>query len=146
MQIVINKEWTAMEENKVNELTSNALQYVRKVTFTSPAETEKEQTVLRIIHDDVNEVSDLRQERLTRNHSHVPGLVWLVLITGSFITLIFSYFFFVEPFWLRVLTGVFLSGMIALCLFLVFMLDHPFIGSSRISDEPFRQVLNDLGS
>ena len=142
--IVVNKEWTAMEENNVNRITSNALQYIRNVTFKGVATSDKEQTILRLTHDQISDIMDLRQERLSRNHSHVPGLVWMVLIVGSVVTIVFSYFFFVEPFWLRVLTGVFLTGMIALCMFLVYMLDHPFLGSSKISDQPFIEVLESI--
>ena len=144
LEIVVNKEWSAMEANEVNELTSNALQYVRNVTFTAEGLSQKNQVIVRLIHDDITDVTDLRQERLTRNHSHVPGLVWMVLIVGSIITITFSYFFYVEPFWLRIVTGVFLTGMIALCLFLVFMLDHPFIGSSKVSSAPFQALLKEI--
>jgi hypothetical protein len=35
----------------------------------------------------------------------------------------------------------FLATMIAMSLFLVYMLDHPFYGSSSISQQPFIDVL-----
>lgn len=140
---VINREWKAMEAEEVNELSGAALLEIRTITFTQNPSNKKEELVLRFIHDDISDVIDLRQERLTRNHAHVPALVWMVLIVGSIVTIIFSYLFFIEPFWLRMLSGIFLTGMIALSLFLVFMLDHPFIGSSKISAQPLINVRQD---
>ena len=145
-QSVIDSEGNLVQTGVKEDATIHAMQYIRKVTFHSSAENEREQVILRLIHDDISDVADLRQDRLMLIHSHVPGLVWLVLIAGSFITIFFSYFFFVESTKFQYLVISFLTVMIAMCLFLVYVLDHPSIGSSRVTIQPFLDLIRTISS
>jgi hypothetical protein len=84
-----------MQSGKSDRESINAITNIMRITFNAQVESQRELNILRVIHDDVGDVSDLRVDRLTHTHSHVPTLVWLVLITGSIISVIYSYFFFV---------------------------------------------------
>lgn len=141
-QSVVDNEWDLMKSGRKDTNTVHAIQYIRKVTFETPASTPKEEVLLRLIHDDISEAFSLRQDRLTHIHSHVPGLVWMVLLVGSFISIFYSYFFFITSARFQYLITAFLTIMIGMCLFLVYMLDHPFAGSSKISSEPFQNIVS----
>src|SRR6185295_18582166 len=135
-QLVIKNEWQTEGEKR----NSNAyLQRLRLSLFKFHPAKDSEQKILDVIDDDLSAVSDLRRERLSHNHSHVPGLVWMILIAGTIITTLCSYLFFVEPKRLHYLFIALLNCMITMSLFLVYMLDHPFEGSTHVSSRPIEE-------
>ncbi|MGI4751897.1 MAG: hypothetical protein ACRYFB_14790 [Janthinobacterium lividum] len=90
--------------------------------------------------DNLISLSDLRRDRLSHTHSHVPQLVWLVLIIRSIMIVAFSYFLTTEPEQLKRIYLSFLYAIIAMSLYLINMRDHPFIGSSQVSKETYRSL------
>ena len=98
--------------------------------------------MLNLLDDLVDDAIDLRHERMANNESHVPGLVWLILIIGTCVAIICSYLFSVEPAWLHYFYVFLLTSLIAMCLFLIYMLDHPFEGSTHVSNLPFKELLD----
>ncbi len=91
------------------------------------------------ISSDIDDVIELRTERTGNVHSHVPFLVWVVLITGSIVVIVFSYFFFM-PARLQYLFTSMLAGLITMCIFVLFMLDNPLCGTTAVSDRPFVEL------
>jgi uncharacterized Tic20 family protein len=94
------------------------------------------------IKDDIKDIVNLRHKRDSHVNSHIPHLVWVVLITGSIVVVIFSYMFLAGTERSEYLFLTLFVGMISMCLFLVYALDHPFYGTSGVSLEPFRQLMN----
>jgi hypothetical protein len=94
------------------------------------------------INDDIENVLDLRHERNSHTQSHIPRLVWLILIVGSIIVVFFSYLFLAGTGWGEHLYISLFVAMLAMSLFLIYALDHPFTGTSGVSIEPFREVMS----
>ena len=135
--LVVRNEWqTSTEEKMINTKLPQIRHLVLKYESAQPSE----QKILDIIDDDLSDGVDLRRERMNHQHSHVPGLVWMILITGTIITIFCSYLFFVEPRRLHYLFTCLLTCIIALSLFLVYTLDHPFQGSSHVSSKTFEDL------
>ncbi len=67
--------------------------------------------------------------------------MWIMLISGGLITVAFSFFLGVENHRSHVFMTVALAAMIAITLYLVFALDHPFAGAVRVEPNAFRLVL-----
>lgn len=93
-----------------------------------------------IIDDALNDIIDLHTARLSHARSHVPRLVWLVLIVGSIMVVYFSWFLRTDSRRLQSVFTSFLTAMIAMCLFLLYALDHPFEGSTQISNAPYLEL------
>lgn len=136
-QLVVKNEWQT-ESNK--RISNTYLQRLRQTLYKFHPSKESEQKILSVIDEDLSDAVDLRRELLNHDHSHVPGLVWMILIAGTIITIICSYLFFVEPKQLHYLFIALLTCMIAMSLFLVYMLDHPFEGSTHVSSTPLEQL------
>jgi hypothetical protein len=92
------------------------------------------------INKDIEDVMEIRYTLLGSVYSHVPFLVWAVLIAGSLIVIFFSYFFITESDKLHYLFSTILVGMVAMCLFLLYMLDHPLCGTSAVSPAPLQHL------
>jgi hypothetical protein len=74
--------------------------------------------------------------------SSVPAVLWAVLVVGGMVAVGFTYLFGLENTWAHMLMVASLAGVIALVLFTIGVLDHPFSGGARIGTGAFELVLN----
>ena len=66
---------------------------------------------------------------------------WLVLLVGSLFTISYTYLFGMKNLKAQYLITATLTITISLILFLIYILDHPFTGTTKVSIEPLREVL-----
>lgn len=90
----------------------------------------------------LNNLAEYRRLRIFAGNDTVPPAVWLVLLVGSLFTIGYTYFFGMKNIKAQYLITASLTATVALILFLIYVLDHPFTGASRISFEPLREVLD----
>jgi len=89
----------------------------------------------------LNNLAEYRRLRIFAGNDTVPTVVWLVLLIGSVISISYTYFFGMKNIRAQYLIAGSLTVTITLILFLIYILDHPFTGTSRVSSEPLKQVL-----
>jgi hypothetical protein len=89
----------------------------------------------------LNNLAQYRRLRIFAGNDTVPPAVWLVLLVGSLFTIGYTYFFGMKNIKAQYLITASLTATVALILFLIYVLDHPFTGASQISLEPLREVL-----
>ena len=89
----------------------------------------------------LNSLAEYRRLRIFTGNDTVPFVVWLVLLVGAVFTVCFNYLFGMKNIKAQYLITATLTVTMSQILFLIFVLDHPFTGASRISTEPLRQVI-----
>jgi Protein of unknown function (DUF4239) len=89
----------------------------------------------------LNRLAEYRRLRIFAGNDTVPAAVWLVLLVGSLFTVSYTYFFGMKNIRAQYLITASLTATVALILFLIYVLDHPFTGANRISLEPLREAL-----
>lgn len=139
---VINNEWRMQGTDAVHH--PSAIPGLRLKLLQLEPQNKIQENVYAVLDDDLNCISDLRRARLDHTRSHVPALVWLVLKTGSVMLIIFSYLLNSPSEKLKRIYLFFLSSIIAMSLFLVYTLDHPFDGSAQVSNKPYQNILLEL--
>lgn len=72
----------------------------------------------------------------------IPPILWLVLISLGTNTVVFTYFDEIKSYRLHILTVAALAGAIALILFTIGVLDHPFGPGWRVDPDAFELILN----
>jgi hypothetical protein len=92
--------------------------------------------------DQVQRLADARRTRLVQAEEGIPSVLWVVLIVGGMVAVGFAYLFGLANTWAHRLMVVSLAGVIALVLFTIGALEHPFSGGARIGPEAFELVLN----
>jgi uncharacterized protein (DUF983 family) len=92
--------------------------------------------------DQVQRLADARRTRLVQAEEGLPTVLWVVLVVGGIVVVGFAYLFGMENTGAHALMVVALAGVIALVLFTIAAMDHPFTGSARIGPEAFELVLN----
>jgi hypothetical protein len=92
--------------------------------------------------DQVQRLGDARRARLVAAQESLPTVLWVVLIVGGIVVVGFAYLFGMENTGAHALMVAALAGVIALVLFTIAAMDHPFSGGARIGPEAFELVLN----
>jgi Protein of unknown function (DUF4239) len=91
--------------------------------------------------DQVQRLADARRMRLVMAEESLPTVLWVVLIVGGIVAVGFAYLFGMQNTWAHALMVVALAGVIALVLFTIASMDHPFSGAARVGPEAFELVL-----
>jgi hypothetical protein len=89
----------------------------------------------------LNNLAQYRRLRIFAGNDTVPPVVWLVLLAGGIITVSYTYFFGMKNIKAQYMITAALTVTITLILFLIYVLDHPFTGTSKVSTEPLKQVM-----
>lgn len=134
---VVNDEW----RDEDVEFHTTAIPQLRKLALTYEPMNNMEARIMAKVNENLDEVGTLHRERLAHGHSHIPHLVWAALLLGSIIVIFFSFYLSGDDKQLQNRWVGLLSMLIGLCLYLVYMLDHPFNGGSGVSKEPFERVI-----
>src|ERR671916_600379 len=92
--------------------------------------------------DQVQRLADARRTRLVQAEEGLPTVLWVVLIVGGLVVVGFAYLFGMENTGAHALMVMALAGVIALVLFTIAAMDHPFSGGARIGPEAFELVLH----
>jgi hypothetical protein len=138
---VIDVEWPRMSRGERSDISDAWLEqadrYVRHLPVSSAGLVSVHSQMLSAIDTALLD----RETRLTIDFGGINGIMWLVLVSGAYITVGFTYFFGFERLLMQHLMIGGLSLMIGLVLFLVIALDYPFRGSIAVGPDAFRSLL-----
>jgi len=141
-QQVINDEWTTQELKVVDH--PSAIPALRSMLLTTTPANSQQENVLKVLDDDLSSISDLRRDRLSHTHSQLPSLVWGILDSGALMLVLFCYFFQVSSEKLHRFYLSFFVCLLAMCLSIIYNLDHPFSPGSGVNNSPYKKVLSEL--
>jgi hypothetical protein len=148
-QEVVDEEWPLMEQGKAplmehTRATPSGWVLIDDIRATLQGfepRTEAGQELYAEGLDQVQRLADARRMRLVASEESIPTVLWVVLVVGG-VVVGFAYLFGLENTWAHTLMMASLAGVIALVLFTIGVLDHPFSGGARIGTGAFELVLN----
>ena len=89
----------------------------------------------------LNDLAQYRRLRIFAGNDTVPLAVWLVLLVGGVFTVSYTFFFGMKNIMAQYIIATTLTVTITLILFLIYVLDHPFTGASKVSTQPLKDVI-----
>ncbi len=89
----------------------------------------------------LNDLAQYRRLRIFSGNNTVPPVIWLVLLIGGAITIGYTFLFGTRSAAAHHAMTAGLTLTVTLILFLIFILDHPFTGASRITSLPLREAI-----
>lgn len=89
----------------------------------------------------MQQIADLRLERLSDVGGHMTSVIWAVLLLGALVTLGYPAFFAARSVAVQILMTAGLAAIIGSTLFLTISLNYPFSGPERLSPEPINNVI-----
>jgi hypothetical protein len=94
----------------------------------------------------LNNLAQYRRMRIFAGNDTVPPVIWLVLLVGGVFAVSYTFFFGMKNIRAQYLITTTLTVTVTSILFLIFVLDHPFTGTSRVSLAPLRQAMGSMQS
>lgn len=148
IRVVIEEEWPNMAAHgPLLKARLLAVELVREIYAFDPGDDRESQLFAAWVQAATDFWNSRRTRMLLAVDAGLPGLVWIALILGGSITVIFTYFFKVERFGLQAAMTAMLSTVIALNMYLILMFASPFSGSVQVSPQGFelsRFILNEV--
>ncbi len=89
----------------------------------------------------LNNLAQYRRMRIFAGNDTVPPVIWLVLLVGGVFAVSYTFFFGMKNIRAQYLITTTLTVTITSILFLVYVLDHPFTGASRVSLTPLTEAM-----
>ena len=147
---VVDVEWPLMEQGRapLMEQSQDAttgwvlIDDIRATLQGYEAHTGAEQELYAEGLDQVQRLADARRTRLVQAEEGMPAVLWVVLIAAGIVVVGFAYLFGMENTGAHALMVVALAGVIALVLFTIAAMEHPFSGGARVGPEAFELVLD----
>jgi hypothetical protein len=141
VDVVLEKDWPAMEHNNNEFLESNKInqqlwQILMSVKAAEPTEITAEDHALY----ELSAVAEHRRIRLLQSTSRLPSILWWVLVFGGIVTIVSCCMFGSANAWLHAIQVFAFSLLVALVLLAIADIDRPFQGSVHVRDAPFRRA------
>lgn len=140
-QIVYNTEWNYMEKGERDPQALIALHELWLIYSTVDYSKISNPAAYQESLKHLNDFAECRRLRLWNAVNTIPEVIWVVLIIGGLISLFYTYFFATRNVRAQYVMTSALTITNALILFLIYILDHPFVGTNAIGKEPFEMLI-----
>jgi len=144
-QEVVDEEWPLMEQGIEGERGTPEgwalIDDMRATLQGFEPGTQAEQELYAEGLDRISRLGDARRLRLVAAEQSIPGVLWAVLVFGAVVTVGFTYLFGLANTWAHRLMVLSLTAVIALVLFTIVAIEHPFSGGARVNPGAFELIL-----
>jgi hypothetical protein len=137
----IEDEWPAMSRGGASPLVSKALDELYAAVLAQNQQGSRESAILQAQLTQLNGLTQARRERLDLASGIVPGVVWLVLISGAVVTMTFTLFFGASSLLAQAVMNGLLSFLIFMTLLVIQEINFPFSGSLKVTPEPLAALV-----
>ncbi len=145
-EAMIREEWPAMTKGGFGKSGSAIVAALWNAIPTIAAHNASEQASLERLLNDLTNMTERRRIRHYEAGSKIPGVFWLLLITGGVLTVFYTCLFDVEETRMHVLQVIGITFIISLVLVTIDDVDGPYGGALRIQPTGFVMALQSMGA
>ena len=127
-RLIIDDEYPAMADMRLSTTTEQTMTKLRIDIHNIIPQNPRDQILYNKILRDFETLVRLRQNRLLSLESSLPYIVWVVIIAGAIIIILFSILLGTDKLWLHMLLTSMLAITLANAFYLIIELDYPFMG------------------
>lgn len=143
---VINEEWQRMEQGEASERSIESFNKLWTFFATIDRSLLKNEIAYQETLKHMNDAGESRRMRIFDSTNNIPGIIWVVLLFGAVVTVIYTYFFFAKNMRHQFVMTSALTVLNTLILYMILLLDNPFLGYMKVDNKPFEYVLQLLKS
>ena len=136
---VYNDELKRMSQGQISLHSTTAMRKLMTIFYQVDEKSVPNSEIYAEALKRLNNLAEYRRLRIFAGNDTVPAVVWLVLLVGSVISISYTYFFGMKNIRAQYLIAASLTVTITMILFLIYVLDHPFTGTSRVSSAAFER-------
>lgn len=144
-QSVITDEWPEMARHgRAHPLTQQKYEVLWKLSYIIHPENKNQEAFLADYLERMSELSTSRRLRIMYSRSEVNPILLIVIFSGAFPSVIFTFLFSTKHGWVHVVVSSFITGLIGMSLLVLLSLQYPFTGDVSVSPDAFRVLLDSV--
>jgi hypothetical protein len=136
-QVVIDEEWPMMQDAQSSPRAWALMDQIRESLQNAEHSTAADQALYQNGLTRGHELYDARRLRLFEANTHIPAILWVILLLGGVITVGFTYLFGLTNTRVHTLMVVALTTVIASTLFTIYTLEDRFSGDTGLTPDAF---------
>ncbi|ADT97790.1 MULTISPECIES: bestrophin-like domain [Mycolicibacterium] len=138
---VIDEEFPLMHRGEHVDERSDALDAVWQTYLTVQPQTRNEIAFFDHAIVRLNDLGAARKMRVATGDAYVPGELWILLIGGGGVMMAFTFLFGTPDLLVHSLAVGLTSALLAFVLYLIFALEHPYVGALSVQPTAFVHAL-----
>jgi uncharacterized membrane protein len=141
---IIHDSWPLQRQGTIPTETVRTMDELQTTLVGFEPKTEAEKGLALETLASYDRMMEARRMRLTSVDRKLPGVLWVVIILGAFISLVSAFYFPVHDERIhRVQVGL-LAGFIGLVIFMIVALDRPYRGDLGVKPRPYEILYEQL--
>src|SRR5438477_7748141 len=141
VDLVYRDEVNRMSTEEISIYSANPLRKLLDIFNQMDAQSVPNRELYSESLKRINSLAEHRRLRIFAGNNTVPPTVWLVLLVGGVITVAYTYLFATKNIRAQYLMITALTVTISWILLLIYILDHPFTGASKVSAKPLSEAM-----
>jgi len=141
VQVVINDEWSQLAQAKQDDNARKLLYRINVLILTfnprNNGELVRHQETMR----ELAEYRGLRHDRIIGGRPNLTPPIWVTLIGGTILYMLYICFFAVPDARLHAIMIGFLAAFLGLCYYLLVVYNYPFTEPGAVSSDAFKDLL-----
>jgi hypothetical protein len=139
-QHVINVEWAAMRDEKVNVSAQVYLDHILQQADQYAIKSQIDFVIMTQTINRIFSLYEIHRERADSVNSSLETTTWVVLIIISLVAISLNFFYVMKSPFIRYVALGCTSMVVASVIFLIIMYDHPFRGTIAVTPQPLIEV------
>ena len=141
---VIDVGWPMQQRGIVPNNASVVLSDFQEHFLSFEPQDERQKIFAAEAYRAFNDLTESRRARLNSVTAEMPGPLWTLVLVGAWICIAVTWFLHPESFTMHFWMTVLFSGLLALLIFLIAVLDNPYRGKMSVSPEPLQRVYEQI--
>jgi len=141
---IIHEAWPMQQQGQVPHQGVEWMKRFQSQLFAFEPSTEGQKILYGETLSAYNRLTQARRARLDAVNTGLPGVMWIVLLPGAMGCLLLSLLFPIEDVRYQATLVTCLSGFVAMVLFVIISLDHPFRGWMAIPADSYQLVYDQM--
>jgi hypothetical protein len=138
VNVVIDYEWREAVNPDTRSRSSGPLRYIWRILNKYEPKSFHEQASYQQALTTLTQLSDSRRYRIISSRSNISPVLWIVLLSGAALTVIFTYFFGLQSLKSQMIMTSMLSVCLSLNVLLVLLYSNPYRGDLQVQPSGFK--------
>ena len=141
---VIHESWPLQRRGRIPGATLTSMDRLHSMLVSYEPVTEAQKGLALETLASFGRMMEAHRMRLDSVERRLPGVLWLVIVVGAFISLTSSFYFPVQDERVHRVQVALLAGFIGLVIFMILALDRPYRGDLGLTPRPYEILYEQL--
>ncbi len=140
---VIDDDFRAMSKGNYSHKATQTLDDIYNAVIAHAAHGNGEPAIVPEMLYQLDQVTQARRARLSAAAGIIPDVIWLFLVCGAAVTVLFTFFFGSASLIAQVMMNGLLSFLVFMALWVIAEINFPFTGPVHVTPQPLTAFLED---